>query len=142
MDLDLHLDLMEFTGRLIGFPLVNGVYFGIVSLFSLFTSSGKPWAKGGVLTRDLARWLGAGGLGHEAGGLWPPLASPAPTSLACPHQPCLPPWASPAPMLRRRPSSGTGTRLRAPVVILGFGEYGLFSVYKSSVFSSLVSIDN
>ena len=24
-------------------------------------------------------------LGHEAGGLRPPLASPAPTSLACPH---------------------------------------------------------
>jgi hypothetical protein len=45
-----------------------------------------------------------------------------------------PPWASPAPMLRRRPSSGTGTQLRAPVVILGFAEYGLFSVYKSSVF--------
>jgi len=40
MDLDLHLDLMEFTGRLIGFPLVNGVYFGIVSLFSLFTLFG------------------------------------------------------------------------------------------------------
>jgi hypothetical protein len=37
-------------------------------------------------------------------------------------------------MLRRRPSSGTGTRLRAPVVILGFAEYGLFSVYKSSIF--------
>jgi len=45
-----------------------------------------------------------------------------------------PPWASPAPMSRRKPSSGTGTRLRAPVVILGFAEYGLFSVYKSSVF--------
>jgi hypothetical protein len=59
--------------------------------------------------------FGAGGLGHEAGGLRPPLASPAP-------------------MLRRRPSSGTGTRLRAPGVILGFAEYGLFSVYKSSVF--------
>jgi len=29
--------------------------------------------------------LGAGGLGHEAGGLRPPLGSPAPTSLACPH---------------------------------------------------------
>jgi len=29
--------------------------------------------------------FGAGGLGHEAGGLRPPLASPAPTSLACPH---------------------------------------------------------
>ena len=30
-------------------------------------------------------------LGHEAGGLRPPLASPAPTSLACPHLPRLPP---------------------------------------------------
>jgi hypothetical protein len=29
--------------------------------------------------------FGAGGLGHEAGGLQPPLASPAPISLACPH---------------------------------------------------------
>ena len=39
-----------------------------------------------------------------------------------------------APMLRRRSSSGTGTRIRDPVVILGFAEYVLFSVYKSSVF--------
>jgi len=37
-------------------------------------------------------------------------------------------------MHRRWPSPGTGGRLRAPVVILGFAEYGLFSVYKSSVF--------
>jgi hypothetical protein len=29
MDLDLRLDLMEFTGRLIGFPFVNGVYLGL-----------------------------------------------------------------------------------------------------------------
>ena len=42
-------------------------------------------------------------------------------------------WVA-APMPRRRPSSGTGTRLRAPIVILGDAEYGLFSVYKSSVF--------
>jgi len=35
--------------------------------------------------------FGAGGLGHEAGGLRPPLTSPAPTSLVCPHQPRLPP---------------------------------------------------
>jgi len=26
-------------------------------LWFCFISSGKPWAKGGVLTRDLARWL-------------------------------------------------------------------------------------
>jgi len=25
--------------------------------FVCFTLFGKPWAKGGVLTRDLARWL-------------------------------------------------------------------------------------
>jgi len=36
----------------------------------------------------------------------------APMGLACQHA-------------ERRPSSGTGTRLRAPVVILGFTEYGL-----------------
>jgi hypothetical protein len=40
MGLDLRLDRIEFTGRLIGFPLVNGFYFGIVSLFSLFTMFG------------------------------------------------------------------------------------------------------
>jgi hypothetical protein len=33
--------------------------------------------------------FGAGGLWHMAGGLRPPLASPAPTSLACPHLPRL-----------------------------------------------------
>jgi hypothetical protein len=38
--LDLRLDLIEFTGRLIGFPFVNGFYFGIVSLISLFTLFG------------------------------------------------------------------------------------------------------
>jgi hypothetical protein len=42
--------------------------------------------------------FGAGGLGHEAGGLRPPLASPAPTSLTCPHQSRQPPPASPAPI--------------------------------------------
>jgi len=64
------------------------------------------------------------------GGLQPPSAK------GCEHQAggLRSPWASPAPMLRRRPSSGTGARLRAQVVILGFAEYGLFSVYKSSVF--------
>jgi hypothetical protein len=29
VDWDLRLDLMEFTGRLIGFPLVNGVNLGL-----------------------------------------------------------------------------------------------------------------
>ena len=46
--------------------------------------------------------FGASGLGYVAGGLRPPSASPAPTSLACPHQPRLPPSASSAPMARRR----------------------------------------
>jgi hypothetical protein len=40
VDLDLRLDLMEFTGRLIGLPFVNGFYFGIISLFGLFTLFG------------------------------------------------------------------------------------------------------
>jgi len=35
--------------------------------------------------------LDAGGLGHQAGGLPPPLTLPAPTSLVCPHLPRLPP---------------------------------------------------
>ena len=42
--------------------------------------------------------FGVCGLGHEAGGLRPPLASPAPTSLTCPHQSRLPPPASSAPI--------------------------------------------
>jgi len=54
------------------------LYFGLF-LWFCFTSSGKPWAKGGVLTRDLARQL------------------TAPIGLACPHQPRLPPPVSPAP---------------------------------------------
>jgi len=37
-------------------------------------------------------------------------------------------------MLRSRPSSGTSTQLQAPVVILGFADYGLFTVYKFSIF--------
>ena len=57
--------------------------------------------------------FGAGGLGHEAGGLRPPLASPAPTSLACPHRPRLPPW--------RGGGLGTGTRHWAPALAVGIG---------------------
>jgi len=53
--------------------------------------------------------FGAGGLGDKDG----------------PHQPRQLPSASPAPMPRRRPSPGTGSRLWAPDVILGFAEYGL-----------------
>jgi len=44
--------------------------------------------------------FGAGRLRHEAGGLRPSLASPAPTSLARPHQPRLPPLTSAAPMAK------------------------------------------
>jgi hypothetical protein len=42
----------------------------------------------------------AGGHGHEAGGVPPPLTSPAP-------------------MLSRRPSLGTDARLRAPALAVG-----------------------
>jgi hypothetical protein len=66
--------------------------------------------------------FGAGGPGDEAGGLRPPSTSPAPIP-------------------RRRPSPGTSSQLWAPGVILGFTEYGLFSVYVCR-FLSLCSIDN
>ena len=80
--------------------------------------------------------FGAGKLGHEAGGLRPPLASPAPTSLACPHQPRLPPSASPASMLRSRASPGSDARHWSPDVILGFAEYALsFPIYSCLSFS-------
>jgi hypothetical protein len=45
-------------------------------------------------------------------------------------------------MPRRRLSPGAGTRLQAQVVILGAAEYGLFSVYKPSIFSVFRSIEN
>ena len=72
--------------------------------------------------------FGAGGLEHEAGGLRPPLASPAPTSLACPH------------------IEEAGSAL-----VLGFGLRlwqsawsfpSLSFVYKSIVFPLFGSIDN
>jgi hypothetical protein len=63
--------------------------------------------------------FGAGGPADEAGGLRPLSTSPAP-------------------MPRRRPCSGTSSQLWAPGVILGFTEYGLFSVYKSAAFSLFV----
>jgi len=74
---------LEDSGPLFVFSSLPPFPIGLSTLF------GTPWAKGGVLARDLARWL-----------LWrmgayspqrPPLASPAPTSLACPHRPRLPP---------------------------------------------------
>ena len=46
--------------------------------------------------------FGTGGLGDEAGGLRPPLASPALIGLACPDWPHLPLPASPAPVPRVR----------------------------------------
>jgi hypothetical protein len=77
----------SFVNRLFGTWRILGPLFVFSSLppflLGLFTLFGTPWAKGGVLARDLARWL-----------LWrmgayspqrPPLASPAPTSLAYPH---------------------------------------------------------
>jgi len=76
-----------------------------------------------VLTRVASLVFDAGGLGDEASGLRPPLASPAP-------------------MPRRRPSPGISTRLRALDVILGFAEYGLFSVYKLAILSLSGSISN
>ena len=71
-----------------------------------------------LLARDLARWLAA------------------PIRLACPHQPRLPPPASPAPMLRSRASPGSDARHWSPDVILGFTEYALsFAIYIRLSFS-------
>jgi len=73
--------------------------------------------------------FGAGGLGHVAGGLRPPLASAAPTSVACPHWPRLPPW--------RGGGLGTGTRHWAPALAVGIGfSFSLSFIYKSIVFPS------
>ena len=58
----------------------------------------------------------------------------APIGLACPHQPRLPPWASPAPMLRRRPSSGNGSWLRTRLWYSASPSMG-FSLYICLVFS-------
>jgi hypothetical protein len=45
-------------------------------------------------------------------------------------------------MARRKPSLGTGTRLRAPAVTLREAEYGLFSLYSPAAFSLFCSVDN
>ena len=59
---------------------------------ALFHLSGMPWAKGGVLTRDLARRLTAPiGLACPHRSRLPPPASLAPIGLACPCRPRLPP---------------------------------------------------
>jgi len=73
-----------------------------------FILSGRPWAKGRVLTRDLARWLPSCSVLADSG-MWPVACSlhwpclpspalPAPTSIACPLRPHLPPLASHAPI--------------------------------------------
>jgi hypothetical protein len=91
--------------------------------------------------------LSAGGLGHKAGGLRPPLASPAPTSLACPHQPRLPPPASLAPIglaCPRGEEEGSalvlGIGLRLWQSALSFPS--LSFIYKSIVFLLFGSTDN
>ena len=71
-------------------------------LIGLFTLFGTPWAKGGVLARNLARWL-----------VWR-------SGAYSPHRP------PPAPMPRSRASPGGDARHRSPDVILGFAEYALF----------------
>ncbi|KAF8536861.1 hypothetical protein BDD12DRAFT_807428 [Trichophaea hybrida] len=83
----------------------------------------------------------AGWLGHEAGGLPPPLASPAPTSLACPHWSRLPPPASPAPIgLAYRHAEEDGSAL-----ILGFGfgnQHGSVNHFRTSALTpEALSID-
>jgi len=81
----------------------------------LSTLFGTPWAKGGVLARDLARWL-----------LWRMGA----------YSPQRPPLASPAPMLRSRARPGSDARHWSPDVILGFAEYALsFPIYIRLSFS-------
>jgi hypothetical protein len=113
---------------------------------ALFHLSGKPWAKGGVLTRDLARRLTAPiGLACPHQPRLPPPVSPAPTSLACPRRPRLPLSASPAPMARRTArhwysALGSGIGLRLWQSALGFPS--LSFIYKSIVFLLFGWTDN
>jgi hypothetical protein len=84
----LHLDLIEFTGRLIGFPLVNGVYLGLflsfVYLLCLDSLGPKGecwheiWPSGFGGVRGLTAPIG---LRQWASGRW----LVAPMGLACPH---------------------------------------------------------
>ena len=89
MDLDLHLDLMEFTGRLIGVSLVNGVYLELflclVYLLVCLERLGPKgecwhgiWPDGFCGVRGLAAPIG---LRRRASGRW----LVAPMGLACPH---------------------------------------------------------
>jgi len=107
---------------------------------ALFHLSGKPWAKGGVLTRDLARRLTALiGVPCPHQPHLPALVSPAPTSLGCPHRPRLPLSASLSPVSLACPHGeedgsalvlGIGLRLWQSA--LGF--LSLSFIYKSIVF--------
>ena len=59
MNLDLRLDLMEFTGRLIGFPFVNGFYFEIVFfclVYLLCLDSLRPKGECGIRFGLVVRW--------------------------------------------------------------------------------------
>jgi hypothetical protein len=47
--------------------------------------------------------------------------------IACPHMTCLPPPASPAPMLSRRPSLGTDARHQSPALVVGM-EFSILSL--------------
>jgi hypothetical protein len=79
---------------------------------ALFHLSGRPWAKGGEMTRDLAWWL------------------TAPIGLAWPHQPYLPPPSSVTPTSLVCPNGeeegsalvlGTGNRHWDSALVLGTG---------------------
>jgi hypothetical protein len=75
----------------LGFGTWRRISVFCLFLWVCFTSSGKPWAKRGVLTIDLARRLTAPiGFACPHQPHLPPPVSPAPTSLACPHRPRLP----------------------------------------------------
>ena len=109
----------SFVNRLFGTWRISGPSFVFSSLppfpIGLSTLFGTPWAKVGVLARDLARWLG-----------WRMGA----------YSPQRPPLASPAPMRGSRASPGSDARHWSPDVILGFAEYALsFPIYIHLSFS-------
>jgi len=132
--LGFHLDL--------GFGTRRRILDFRLFLWFCFTSSGKPSAKGGVLTKDLARRLTAPiGLACPHQPRLPPPASLAPIGLACPCRPRLPLSASSAPMARRTArhwysALGSGFGSRHWVFLLSL------SYIKSIVFLLFVSTDN
>jgi hypothetical protein len=138
--LDLHC-MLGFSWDL-GFGTRRRILDFRLFLWFCFTSSGKPWAKGGVLTKDLARWLTAPiGLACPHQPHLPPPVSPAPTSLPCPHRPRLPLSDSLAPMARRTArhwysALGSAFGSRHWVFLLSL------SYIKSIVFLLFVSTDN